>query len=108
MTPYGLLLELAVAAIIAAVFNRYCVYRPAARTAAAWRLFWRGAAASAALCTLGAIVSISAPARPLLLVGLGIDLIAGLVGLFVMVAASIRALRHGVHRRHPRLGGEYR
>ncbi len=33
--PYGLLLELAGAALIATVFNHFCVYRPDARTAAA-------------------------------------------------------------------------
>ncbi len=107
MRPYGLLLELAAAALIAAVFNHFCVYRPDARTAAAWRLFWRTARVTAPLCALGIVLSLIAPARPLLLVGLGIDIIGGLVGLLVMAVASIRALRHGVHRR-PQLGGGYR
>ncbi len=104
MTPYELLFELVGAAIIAAVFNRYYVYRPDARTAAAWRLFWRAAVVSAALCALGVILGLVA----LLVVGL--DGIAGLAGLLVMATASIRALRYGVHRRRPRLGrgGGYR
>jgi len=62
------------------------------------------------LLALGVVLNISAsvPARPLLVEGLGIDIIAGLIGLFVVAAASIRALRHGVHRRRPRLGRGYR
>ena len=102
-----MLLELAGAAIIAAVFNRYCVYRPDTRTAAAWRLFWRTARVIAPLCALGIVLSLIVPARPLLLVGLGVDIVAGLAGLLVMAVASVRALRHGVHRR-PQLGGGYR
>ncbi len=98
MTPYRLLLECAVAVTIAVVFNRCCVYRPDARTAAAWRLFWRSAVASAALCVVEVALGLSAPGRPLLLAGLGIVSVAGFVGLLVMAAAGVHVLRHGVHR----------
>lgn len=108
MTPYGLLLELAAAALIAALFNRYCVYRSSTRTAADWRLFWRAARVTAPLCVLGIALSLSAPTLPFLMVGLALDISAGLIGLLVMAAASIRALRHGVHRPPSRLGGGYR
>ncbi|MDQ2830282.1 MAG: hypothetical protein M3Y74_14710 [Chloroflexota bacterium] len=104
MTPYGLLLELAAAALIAALFNRYCAYRTNARTAAGWHLFWRAMCVTVALCTLGVVLSLITPARPLLMVGWGLDISAGLVGLLVMAVASVRALRHGVQRRLTRLG----
>ena len=104
MMPYGLLLECAAAVMIAAVFNHYGVYRPDARTAAAWRLFWRGAVASAALSVVEVALGLSAPGRPLLLAGLGVASVAGFVGLLVMAAAGVHVLRHGVHRRRPRLG----
>ena len=109
MTPYGLLLELAAGALIATLFNRYCVYQPDVAAAAAWRLFWRATRVTAPLCALGIALSLAAPAAgPLLTVGLGIDIIAGLAGLLVMGAASIRALRHGVHRWPTRREGGYR
>jgi hypothetical protein len=98
MTPQGLLLEFLGATIVATLFGRYYVYRGNGRTAAAWRLFWRGAVICVPLCVLGIVWVAMAPTRPLMVVGLGINVVAGLAGLLVMTAAGTRALRHGVRR----------